>query len=223
MSTLSSIVPATEFCPYVGLHYFGETNAQFFFGRDENVVDLLGRLASHRFVAVLGASGSGKSSLVRAGLLPELRSGMIPHAGTAWKVVDFQPGRDPLKYLADALQLKLGLDNARKFVDEGPLGIVRAVKAARLEHDTNVLIIADQFEEVFRFQREEAIQGRGGAAAEQCQLLSRRLLDATSQTDIPMLLVMRSDYLGECTQFPDLPERISESLYLAPRLRRDQL
>ena len=205
----------------MGLRHFDEKDAEFFYGRDQHVIELLGKLASNRFVAVFGSSASGKSSLVRAGLLPELRSGMIPNAGSNWKVIEFKPGRDPMGELSAAL----GIPEARTIVEEGPLGIVRAVKAAKLESGTNVLLIADQFEEVFRFQREEAAQGRAEAAAEQCQALSRRLLEAASQTDVVIyvLLVMRSDYLGDCAQFPDLPERMSESLYLVPRLRRDQL
>jgi hypothetical protein len=225
MSAPVTAPPSEAICPYVGLRHFEERDAEFFYGRDKHVIELLGKLAANRFVAVLGSSASGKSSLVRAGLLPELRSGMIPSAGPNWKVVEFKPGRDPMGELAGALGKALGLAEARAIVEEGPLGIARAVTVAQLERGTNMLIIADQFEEVFRFQREEAAQGRADVAAEQCQALSRRLLEAAAQTDVVIyvLLVMRSDYWGECAQFPDLPERMSESLYLVPRPRRDQL
>jgi hypothetical protein len=150
---------------------------------------------------------------------------MIPSAGPRWKVVEFKPGSDPLGELAGGLRETLGVARARELVEEGPLGIARAVAEAKLEEGTNVLVIADQFEEVFRFQREEASQGRGQEAAEKCQALARRLLDAAAQPELPIyvLVVMRSDYLGECAQFPDLPERMSESMYLVPRRRRDQL
>ncbi len=206
--------------PYIGLRYFKEKDAELFYGRDEHVAELLGKLAGNRFVAVLGSSGSGKSSMVRAGLLPELRAGMIPEAGSQWKVVEFKPGRAPLGALADALQKALGVDGAREMIEEGPLGIARVVQAAALGERTNVLILADQFEEVFRFQQED-----GAQALEEGQALVRRLLDAAAQTEVEVyvLMVMRSDYLGECAQFPELPERMSESLYLVPRLRRDQL
>ena len=216
---------ATDTQPYIGLRYFRETDADLFYGRDEHVAELLGNLADNRFVAVMGSSGSGKSSLVRAGLLPELRSGMIPKAGPRWEVIEFKPGQAPLGELSSAIGSALGVEKARELVEEGPLGIARAVSEAKPEQGTNVLIIADQFEEVFRFQREESSQGRGAEAAEQCQALVRRLLDAAAQPELPIyvLLVMRSDYLGECAQFPDLPERMSESLYLIPRLRRDEL
>jgi WD40 repeat protein/energy-coupling factor transporter ATP-binding protein EcfA2 len=211
--------------PFIGLRYFEERDAHLFYGRDDHVSELLAKIALNRFVAVMGSSGCGKSSLVRAGLLPELRSGMIPKAGPRWKVVEFRPGRAPLQELASAISSALHVERSQQLVEEGPLGIARAVAEAKLDEGTNVLVIADQFEEVFRFQREEADQGRGTEAAEQCQALTRRLLDAAAQPELPIyvLLVMRSDYLGECAQFPDLPERMSGSLYLVPRLRRDQL
>jgi WD40 repeat protein len=211
--------------PYIGLRYFEESDAHLFYGRDEHVTELLGKVAVNRFVAVMGSSGSGKSSLVRAGLLPELRSGMIPKAGPRWKVVEFKPGIAPLESLSAALASTLDAPDSRRIVEEGPLGLARAIAEAHLEEGTNILVIADQFEEVFRFQREEAAQGRSAEAAEQCHALVRRLLDAAAQSELPIyvLLVMRSDYLGECAQFPELPERMSESIYLVPRLRRDQL
>jgi WD40 repeat protein len=225
VSTSIALANVATVCPYVGLRYFREADAQFFYGRDEHVADLLTKLASNRFVAVLGASASGKSSLVRAGLLPELRSGMIPDAGPNWKVIEFKPGRDPIGELSFSLSESLSIPNARSIVEEGPLGIVHAVQAASLDPLTNILVLADQFEEVFRFEREELAQGRGPAAAEACQSLVRRLLNAADHAAVRIyvLLVMRSDYLGECSRFPDLPERMSASLYLAPRLRRDQL
>src|ERR1044071_835506 len=160
---------ATDIAPYIGLRYFEESDAHLFYGRDEHVAELLGKLAENRFVAVIGSSASGKSSLVRAGLLPELRSGMIPKAGPRWKVVEFKPGKRPLGELSDAIQSALGVAQAQQLVEEGPLGVARAVAEARLATGTNVLIIADQFEEVFRFQREESAQNRGPEAAEQCQ------------------------------------------------------
>ena len=216
---------AIETDPYIGLRYFEERDAHLFYGRDEHVGELLGKLAVNRFVAVMGSSGGGKSSLVRAGLLPELRSGMIPDAGPRWKVIEFKPGSDPLGELSSAISASLGGDDVRQVVEEGPLGIARAVADAELDKGTNVLVIADQFEEIFRFQREESGQGHATAAEGQCQALVRRLLDAAAQAELPIyiLLVMRSDYLGECAQFPQLPERMSENLYLVPRLRRDQL
>ena len=77
----------------------------------------------------------------------------------------------------------------------------------------------------FLIIREEQAAGSGAEAQEQAQALVRRLLDAAAEPNLSIyvLLVMRSDYLGDCVQFPDLPERMNASLYLVPRLRRDQL
>jgi WD40 repeat protein/energy-coupling factor transporter ATP-binding protein EcfA2 len=217
--------PGIGIRPYIDLRYFEERDAPLFYGRDEHAAELLTKVAANHFVAVMGSSGCGKSSLVRAGLLPELRSGMIPKAGPRWKIVEFKPGRAPLRELADAMRTQLGVERAQELIEEGPLGIPRAVAQAKLSEKMNVLVIADQFEEIFRFQREERALGGWTQAAEQCYALVRRLLDAAAQSEVPIfvLLVMRSDYLGDCAQFPDLPERMSQSLYLVPRLRRDQL
>jgi WD40 repeat protein/energy-coupling factor transporter ATP-binding protein EcfA2 len=212
-------------CPYLALRYFEERDSYLFYGRDEHVRELLSKLDNNRFVAVLGSSGCGKSSLVRAGLLPELKSGMIPSAGHRWKVIEFKPGNSPLQELGGAFEGGLGINHATEVIAEGPLGIAHAVDSARLEAGTNILIIADQFEEVFSYLREEQAAGHGSEARERAQALVRRLLDAAAEPNlrIYVLLVMRSDYLGDCAQFPDLPETMNASLYLVPRLRRDQL
>ena len=86
-------------CPYRGLEAFREEDAALFFGREQDTAQLIERLRTTRFVAVLGPSGSGKSSLVRAGLLPAVRRGAIP-GGEAWRAVDIVPGEHPLGALA---------------------------------------------------------------------------------------------------------------------------
>jgi WD40 repeat protein/DNA-binding SARP family transcriptional activator len=94
--------PSPDVPPYVGLRTFDRSDAAWFFGRDGDVTRLLDRLDRTRFLAVLGASGSGKSSLVRAGLVPALRRGALPGADT-WPVIVVRPGHDPLGGLAAQL------------------------------------------------------------------------------------------------------------------------
>jgi hypothetical protein len=89
----------TDLCPYRGLQAFDENHAEFFFGREADVQRLLEKLKSTRFLAVLGPSGNGKSSLVRAGLLPTLRKGSLPGSDT-WAMRVFTPGARPLTTLA---------------------------------------------------------------------------------------------------------------------------
>lgn len=90
--------------PYVGLRPFSEREALLFFGREQHVRELLTKLEGRqRFIAVLGASGTGKSSLVRAGLVPALHRGSLISAGYNWNVSIFKPGDAPLTNLAQAL------------------------------------------------------------------------------------------------------------------------
>jgi WD40 repeat protein/DNA-binding SARP family transcriptional activator len=97
-----STTTATHACPYLGLRTFDEPDAPWFFGRDGDVSRLLDRLERTRFLAVLGVSGSGKSSLVRAGLLPALRGGAIPGSDT-WAIRVLRPGADPVEALDGAV------------------------------------------------------------------------------------------------------------------------
>src|SRR4030095_16144920 len=89
--------------PFPGLRPFESNEDHLFFGRDGQSDELLRRLRRSRFLAVLGTSGSGKSSLVRAGLLPALYGGIMTQAGSAWRVALFRPGHDPIGNLARSL------------------------------------------------------------------------------------------------------------------------
>lgn len=220
--------------PFPGLRPFDDNDAdvRVFFGRDDQIDELLARLQIHRFLAVVGTSGSGKSSLVRAGLLPALHGGFMAGAGSHWRIAVMRPGSSPTLNLARALEksgtlgkvaadpsLRLGL--TRGILERGSRGLVEAVAQAHIAPDENVLILVDQFEELFRFkQAAEARDGSDEAAA-----FVKLLLTAAAQPDsaIYVLLTMRSDFLGESAQFRDLPETINDGLFLVPRLTREQL
>src|SRR6186713_676687 len=91
--------------PYPGLRPFQPHESSIFFGRDEHVADMLTILENHRFLAVVGPSGGGKSSLVRAGLIPDLSKGMLLTARSPdWRFVILQPGDAPFRNLAEATQ-----------------------------------------------------------------------------------------------------------------------
>jgi|GEM_PF-6027491 len=212
--------------PFPGLRHFDSSEGHLFFGREQQIDELLRRLRLKRFIAVVGTSGSGKSSLVRAGLLPALRVGAMSHAGSRWRIVTVRPGNDPLGALALELEREgllgddgdpqLRADLAQAVLDRGGLGLVEVIRQARLMPSENVLVVVDQFEELFRYSQLD-----GDAAAAFVKLL----LNASAHPDVPLyvVLTMRSDFLGECAVFTDLPERINDGLYLVPRMRRDQL
>ena len=89
--------------PFPGLRPFREDEEYLFFGRENQVDAMVNKLADTRFLAVVGTSGSGKSSLVNCGLRPALHRGLMARAGTAWRMAQFRPGSDPLRAMARAL------------------------------------------------------------------------------------------------------------------------
>ncbi len=209
--------------PFPGLRAFEADEEHLFFGRESQVDELLAHLRRARFVAVVGASGSGKSSLVRAGLLPALHGGLMAAAGSHWYVALMRPGSSPIPSLANALDacgvlgahrgdpaLRVGLVQA--VLERGTLGLVEVVAQARLGEAERLLVVVDQFEELLRFKAIDAVP------------FVKLLLAAVAQSRFPIYVVitMRSDFLGDVSQFRALPESISGSLFLVPRLTRAQ-
>ena len=153
--------------PFPGLRAFEENEDLFFFGREGNIDDLLGRLRRSRFLAIVGSSGSGKSSLVRAGMLPALHGGFMAGKGSQWRIATLRPGSDPIGNLAEAMTTAAitpevtGTENsdvylgfAQAVLERGALGLAELVYQARLGDEENVLIVVDQFEELFRLQQQ---------------------------------------------------------------------
>jgi WD40 repeat protein len=207
--------------PYPGLRPFEEGDAHLFFGRKEAVRELLTLLREHRFLAVLGLSGSGKSSLIRAGLLPAMHLGAMGEEFADWRVATFQPGMDPIGALAAALDdpKVLGPDpGGRAVLERSGRGLAERALRASLADGSYLLVFVDQFEEIFRFQQERA-QGPNEAA-----LFVRLLLAAAQEqwSRVHVLITMRSDFLGECAQFSGLPEALKDGQYLVRGLTPDQ-
>jgi uncharacterized RDD family membrane protein YckC len=224
---VSTIVAVRSENPFIGLHYFDEQHEELFFGRDEQVRDLLARVEG-RFVTVIGSSGTGKSSLVRAGLIPALRAGFMLPSGSNWRILTTRPGSSPIRNLAETMERTFpGSSGVEVTLRRGPMGLVEAARQCGLEDKANLLVVVDQFEEIFRFQREakDADASAKDTAAEEAAAFVKLLLEASARClpNIYVLITMRSDYLGMCAQFRDLPERINTGLYLIPRMRRDQL
>jgi len=219
--------------PFPGLRPFEFDESHLFFGRDGQSEQLIAKLSRTHFLAVVGTSGSGKSSLVRAGFLPALWGGFMTSAGSTWRVAIMRPGNDPIGNLARALNapdvfgseveenVAIQTAIAESTLRRGSLGLVDTLRQAVVVEGENLLIVVDQFEEIFRFARVTEGEQYGNEAAAFIKLL----LAAASQREVPIyvVLTMRSDYLGDCSQFWGLPEAINESQYLIPRLTRDQL
>jgi tetratricopeptide (TPR) repeat protein len=224
--------PGTSFNPFPGLRAFEPDEDHLFFGREKEIDDLLRRLRTTRFLTVIGSSGSGKSSLVRSGLIPALESGLMARAGSNWRIATLRPGADPIGNLAaaldapDVLPASGDLASTNRVLLEatlhrGTLGIVNAVRQAKIPPQDNLLLVVDQFEELFRFRRNQQIQNSRDEAAAFVKLL----LEAAQQDDIPVyvILTMRSDFIGDCIEFAGLPEAVNKGQYLVPRMTRDEL
>lgn len=202
--------------PYRGLRAYGRRDAALFFGRDAEVQDVVDRLAKRGIVAVVGPSGVGKSSLVRAGLLPALARGAIADSDT-WPTVVVTPGSEVVKTLAVELaaldpglppgEVRTRLDDDHGLHDVAG-GIVRAGT------DSRILVVVDQFEEVFTL-------GASGDA----EHLAGLLTSATGRMDARtvVVVVMRADFYPIAAAVPGLDEVLSRSQYVVPAMSGDQL
>jgi hypothetical protein len=211
--------------PYPGLRPFERDEADIFFGRETHIDAMINRLARQRLLVVTGSSGSGKSSLVRAGLLEALEMGLLAEAGSLWRFAVLRPRDHPMQEFAAALLEAAEGESAspetiglrRAALERGPLSLVQELRDRPLPEGGNLLILVDQFEELFRY--------RGLAGREEAEAFVALLLASAEQRDmrIYVVLTMRSDFFGECAQFEGLAEAVCDSLYLCPRLTRDQI
>ncbi|MEO8149620.1 MAG: WD40 repeat domain-containing protein [Bacteroidia bacterium] len=237
--------------PFVGLRAFEENEDYLFFGRNKPIEELSNKLIGNRFLAVIGSSGSGKSSLVKSGLLPNIFSGFFS-VGSNWRVALMRPGENPLGYLTDALADKGSLysknenqndpffkptieatlrrsENGLVQVYKEALGLVHDnqqfdsnVESAPKKKPDSLLIVVDQFEEIFRFRKYEKESKLGRSDSQQ---FIKILLTAAQQSEFPIyvMLTMRSDFLGDCSEFNGLPEAINQGQYLVPRMTREEI
>ncbi len=220
--------------PFPGLRPFTTEESHLFFGREEQCDEVLTRLSKHRFVAITGPSGSGKSSFVRCGVLPILFGGFVNEYGSIWHIIQTRPGNDPFQNLTKAILYSdksySELDKEEKLVKErvvktslesGSLGLVEAIHQLNIPQNTNFLIIIDQFEELFRHQKNDA---DASLYADEALAYVDLINEAIVYQDLHIfiILTMRSDFVGECAQHPSLTRLINESHYLIPQMTRDQ-
>jgi uncharacterized RDD family membrane protein YckC len=222
--------------PFPGLRPFREDEEHLFFGRESQIDRMADKLAHRRFLAVVGTSGSGKSSLVNCGLRPALHRGLVTRAGTAWRIVQFRPGATPVANLASALasdrRLFADVTDAGMPLDQivsatlamSNLGLADIYEQAHVAADTNLLVVVDQFEELFRYRQLAPGRRDPHSVSEEATQFVNLLLAAHAQDQCPIyvVLTMRSDFLGDCAQFYGLPEAINEGQYLVPRMTRQE-
>jgi energy-coupling factor transporter ATP-binding protein EcfA2 len=215
--TLSSI------CPYRGLLYFREEDGPFFFGREAAIAQLTSAVQQHNLVAVVGASGSGKSSVVRAGLVPELRKSR----DRVWEVVTMVPTDRPVHSLAAVFMPFLEPDMSEvtrlretNQLAEDLLGRKTALRdvvdrvLVKQPGTDRLLLIADQWEELFTLCKEDR--------ARRCFI--DNILEATAATKLSVVLTLRGDFFGRAiTDYRPLSDRVQGAQVNLSQMKREEL
>jgi hypothetical protein len=196
--------------PYRGLASFEEEQAEFFFGREDDTARIVETLKDSRFVAVMGASGSGKSSLVRAGVVRAIRNGRLP-GSEDWPIRVFTPGARPLTALAAQLHKAFPQESLSGTLrdlqaDQRALDLAATAGLADSAAGRQLVLVADQFEELFTLCDDEA---------ERKAFLDNLLYAATIPGGRVVVVVgMRADFYHRCAAYPDLRSLISTEQYL---------
>ncbi|HET6841065.1 MAG TPA: winged helix-turn-helix domain-containing protein [Candidatus Angelobacter sp.] len=226
-------VPAAywgQHSPFRSLRAFEAEDAWLFFGREAEIGELLDRLGRSPVLVVAGNSGCGKSSLLRAGLVSALNEGGGEEA--AWRIAVFRPSANPFDYLAEVLpgllapelsakeQAELIADCRSRFPsDENALrdAISALAGANRVEAGpTRVLLVADQFEEIFTLTSSKETRDR---------YIDLLLAAARPHGPVPvhLVLALRADFYANCLEHAGLSRCLETNLYNVPRMGREQL
>ncbi|MEM9515511.1 MAG: BTAD domain-containing putative transcriptional regulator [Actinomycetota bacterium] len=204
--------------PYKGLHAFDETDAGDFFGRERLTDELIAALreSDNQLLAVVGPSGSGKSSVVRAGLIPELRRGRVP-GSDRWFVTTMTPGGRPFESLETAL-LRVAVNPPGSLLEQladGERGILRGCRRILPDDHTTVLLVIDQFEELFTGDIDPAERNRFIDA----------LVEACTEpgTPIRVVLTLRADFFDQPLRHPRLAPMLKRRTIAVTPLAPDEL
>ncbi len=206
--------PDRSLNPFPGLRPFTREESSLFFGREGQSRSVLDHLVQNRFVAVVGASGSGKSSLIYCGVVPGLLNG--PNGGS-WTVITARPGSNPLNSLRAAFEAEItGMSGSEDLYSHESL---RGWLDSRVSDRGKILLIIDQFEELFRFSSFQSDSSRHRETEHFISLLVSAVKNNTS--GISLVITMRSDFIGDCSAYQDLTSLINQSNYLIPQMTRE--
>jgi WD40 repeat protein/DNA-binding SARP family transcriptional activator len=210
-------------CPYKGLGRYEADDAGFFFGRERLVAELVTHLVGAGLVGLVGPSGSGKSSLVRAGLLPALADGVLP-GSDRWRQVLMRPGEHPLRELAevgdhpgapaDAGQNSASGDGGTgdNHTQPGAGGDTPLLRS--IAGQERALLVVDQFEEVFTICRDEA---------ERARFLATLAEAAQADNSVTVVVAVRADYYGHCAADPALASLLAANHVLVGPMDTSEL
>ncbi|HEX7493320.1 MAG TPA: hypothetical protein VF346_03795 [Bacteroidales bacterium] len=212
-----------EFNPFPGLRPFTPDDSDLFFGREVESEEVIGKLLKNRYVAVLGASGNGKSSLINCGVLPKIRN-LKTGESSLLKIISFMPGNNPIGNLALALSESRSnskqdsSDRNKIFSDiyDNSDNLASLFSDYMIKTDDKVLLVIDQFEELFRYG---SISKTGLSQTPQAKFVDF-IVDTINKPvlNVYIIIAMRSEFIGECAHYPGLTKIINNSNYLVPNM-----
>jgi len=239
--TIERAVLMAGVCPYKGLESFefNDHDPKYFYGRTALTDQVLAKIRQGNFLAVVGASGSGKSSLVKAGLLYQLKLGQRLSGSDQWAIRIFRPGEHPLKSLALALVDEAAESgDVERLVSQGAAGLAELVGAIDAPR---VVLVVDQFEEVFTLCQddrerqqffdcllEEKAEGRGqwfDRLTNQAEGKDEGSKVAEGEFGLTVVITMRADFFGKCAEqeYGGLASRIQENLVTITPMKTEEL
>jgi len=213
--------------PFPGIRSYEPSEDELFFGRERRISELIDKLSETRLLAIVGSSGCGKSSLIKAGLIPSLMKNKYVQHKDEWKQILFRPGNDPIGNLSAALLRCFGkpeLEADRNEIHRKLLissdALTSVIREMNGTSSFSYLIVIDQFEELFRFRQSVIVENAAAEVAHFVELF----LHATEQRELKISLVlsMRTDFMDDCAEFTHLNEAINRGYYLVPRMNSEE-
>lgn len=224
------VTTETAGCPFPGLRPFRYDETHLYYGQDAITQRVLSQLLQHKFVAVLGGAGVGKTSFINCGLKPYFATGIVGSTNTNWHIIHTRPSNNPIRNLVNAITKEELIEGATdeshiqnhinyNILKRGKSGLVELIKQYEPDKNDKYLFIIDQFEDIFRFKNQRNESGVADDAFEYVNVL----VNAIQQSEVPIYLtiIVRSDFADDCLLFSSLSNLINKSNVLVPRLNRE--
>lgn len=222
MASIKTIENKT--CPFPGLRPFMPEESSYYFGRDTEIEEIAAKLLKNRFVAVTGAPGTGKSSLVMCGLLPYLKN---LTENEKWQFVIMKPGNNPFDNLCRSLvenlsnpdKKRLPVEEILKILTENPDGISEIRRITATEENVKIVLFIDQFEELFRYGSPESGIGTGPLTSRFIHLLTNTITG--NDPRFHLIITLRSDLISECSHYRSFTNMVNSSNFLLSGIQNE--
>ena len=207
--------------PFLGLRPFTPEECDLFFGRESESEKAFEKLLNNRFLSVIGVSGSGKSSLIHCGILPRVNN--FGDKKDEWKVISFKPEVDPFYSLAEAIAGNSNVQSSEDIyrdLTETPDGITEVFRKLISDSSGKILLIIDQFEQLFRYVATNKKTTTQDITAKFIDCIVNLAKQTT--VDVFTIITIRSDFIEECSHYQSLMQLINDSNYLIPKMDREK-